>query len=403
MKVIAYLINQYPMTSLTFIRREIAAVEAQGVPVRRYAVRAWDIQLVDPEDLEEAGKTRRLLDGGLAALFLGLIGEAISRPRRFVAALLEALRLGKRAGAHVRHLVYLAEAARLRRWTLDDRVEHLHVHFGTNSASVALLCRVLGGPPYSFVVHGPEEFDQPVALALDRKIRYSAFTVAISQYGRSQLWRWADPEDWPRVKVVHCGLGSDYLDQQPAPPTHSHRFINIGRLSEQKGQLLLVDAAARLRDEGRSFEVAIIGGGPLLKALERKIELLSLRDQVQLLGWRNGQQVRDQLISARALVLPSFAEGLPVVIMESLALGRPVVSTYVAGIPELVRPGESGWLVPAGSVDDLANAMRAALDATPEEIARMGLAGRERVLREHDARLEARRLLALINQTEAPE
>jgi glycosyltransferase involved in cell wall biosynthesis len=179
--------------------------------------------------------------------------------------------------------------------------------------------------------------------------------------------------------------------------------LNIGRLSEQKGQLLLVEAAARLRDLGRSFEVAIIGGGPLEEAVTERIRQLRLEAVVKLLGWKSGAEVREELIASRALVLPSFAEGLPVVIMEALALGRAVISTYVAGIPELVRPGESGWLVPAGSVEELSQAMGEALDASHEELARMGCLGRERVVAEHDVRVEAKRLLDRINQVGAPE
>jgi len=397
LKNIAYLINQYPMASQTFIRREIAAMEADGSPVRRYAIRGWDTPLVDDADRFEAEKTRRILDGGSGPLLAAFLKAALRSPRRFGRALAAALRLGRKSERGlIIHLVYLAEACVLCDWTQRDRIDHLHVHFGTNSTAVAMLCRLLGGPPYSFTVHGPEEFDRPLALSLPEKIRHAAFVVCICSFGRSQLWRWADFADWPKVHVVHCGLDQSYLATAPSPPPSAARLINIGRLSEQKGQLVLVEAAARLRSQGREFEIVIIGGGPFKQAIEERIRKLNLGAHVKLAGWLSGPQVQEQLLNSRGLVLPSFAEGLPVVIMESLAVGRPVISTYVAGIPELVQPGETGWLVPAGDVDQLAAAMAAMLDAPIEELERMGRNGVQRVARDHNVAIEAGKLRELI-------
>ena len=397
--MLAYLVNSYPAASQTFIRREIAAIEAEGVPVRRYAVRAWDGPLVDPDDRLEAGKTRKILDAGLPRLILALIAAALTRPGQFAKALGMAWRLGRvNDRGRLVHLIYLAEAALLREWLTKDGVEHLHVHFGTNSATVALLARLLGGPSYSVTVHGPEEFDQPLALALREKIRHSAFVVAIGSFGRSQLWRWADPQDWAKVKVVHCGVDPAYLDSPPTPPSAAPRLINIGRLVEQKGQRILVEAAALVRDRGVDGEVVIIGGGEFREALEARIAELKLGDRVKLVGWKSGEEVRRALLDSRGLVLPSFAEGLPVVIMEALALRRPVISTYIASIPELVVDGENGRLVPAGDVEALADAMAWIFQSPPEPLAKMGEAGAKAVAERHDARIEARKLLALIRQ-----
>jgi colanic acid/amylovoran biosynthesis glycosyltransferase len=400
LKRIGYFINQYPMASQTFIRREIAAIEAMGTPIKRYAVRGWDTPLVDPDDQSEAAKTRRILDVGIPRLLRALLATVVSRPRKFARALAESWRLGRQSDRGVViHFAYLAEACVLRTWTQSDSIDHLHVHFGSNSATVALLCRLLGGPPYSFTVHGPEEFDRPVALGLRTKIRHAAFVVCISTYGRSQLWRWAEFRDWSKVHVVHCGLDGDFFETPRSAPSQAPRLINIGRLSEQKGQLTLVEAAARLRAQGRAFEIILIGGGVLREPIEERIRQLDLCQYVKLAGWRTGSEVKQQLLDSRGLVLPSFAEGLPVVIMESLALGRPVISTYIAGIPELVSPGENGWLVPAGDVEELAAAMTKMLDAPIDELERMGRAGAKRVARDHDVRIEARKLLELIERS----
>jgi len=398
-KTIGYLINQYPMASLTFIRREIAAVEALGATVHRYAVRAWDGPLVDPEDQADVARTQRILEVGLAGLLVATLHAALTRPRLLLGALASARQLGKIAGRdRLKHLIYLAEACVLLRWTRRDRVDHLHAHFGTNSATVALLCRRLGGPPYSFTVHGPEEFDRPVELALGEKIHQAAFAVAIGSFGRSQLWRWTRYEDWSKVQIIHCGLDPRYLEAELTPPAADRRLVNIGRLEEQKGQLILVEAAATLRRRGHhDFEVVIVGGGRFRDVLEAAIERHNLTNHVKLAGWMTGDQIRAELLGARGFVLPSFGEGLPVVIMEALALSRPVVATYVASIPELVRPGETGWLVPAGDPEALADAMLALLDSPTERLAEMGAAGARSVRAAHDVRVEARKLFDLIN------
>jgi colanic acid/amylovoran biosynthesis glycosyltransferase len=395
--MLGYLINQYPMPSQTFIRREIAAIEAEGRPVRRYAVRAWDTELVDDDDRAESAKTRRILDVGLPRLMLSLVASALTRPSRFARAFASAWKLGgvSHRGRLV-HLIYLAEACRLRDWLEADGITHLHAHFGTNSTAVALLCRLIGGPPYSFTAHGPEEFDHPIAYSLGEKVRHSAFVVAISSFGRSQLCRWAEFGDWKKIQVVRCGLDASYLNAPASPPSTAPRMINIGRLAEQKGQLILVEASAILRDRGRDFEVIIIGGGPLREVLEARIAELGLGDRVKLVGWKTGEEVKQELLASRGLVLPSFGEGLPVVIMESLALRRPVISTYIAGVPELIRNEETGWLVPAGDVEKLADAMTRLLDAPLEQLVQMGEAGAKAVALEHDVRVEAHKLLGLI-------
>ncbi|QDV33343.1 Alpha-D-kanosaminyltransferase [Tautonia plasticadhaerens] len=393
MPSLAYLVNSYPMPSLTFIRREIAALEDLGWTVARYAVRDSGLPRVDPDDQLEYERTRRLLDAGPIGLLGATLAEAVRHPGRFLRSLQAAWRIGKASGRGIGvHLAYLAEASLLKRWADRDGVAHVHVHFGTNPATVALLSRLLGGPSYSLTVHGPEEFDSPRALALGEKVRHASFVAAISSFGRSQLWRWSDPDDWDKVRVVRCGLDAKFLRQEATDPPDLPRLLNIGRLDPQKGQLVLVEAAAELARRGREFELAVIGDGAMRAALEELIERRGLRGKVTLLGWRSGPEVREALGSSRALVLSSFAEGLPVVIMEALALHRPVISTAIAGIPELVRPGESGWLVPAGAVGELADAMEEALDASTDRLRRMGAAGAARVAADHDVSTEAARL-----------
>jgi colanic acid/amylovoran biosynthesis glycosyltransferase len=390
---VAYLVNQYPKASHSFIRREVEALERLGIAVDRYALRGWDAHVPDPADRAERERTRYLLDRGVLGLIGPLVAETLTAPARTLAALRLAWR--QRVGSDRRwpyHLVSLAEAARLVRWLRASKARHLHAHFGTNSAEVAMLAAALGGPPFSFTVHGPEEFDKPHALHLAEKMRRAAFTVAISSYGRSQLLRWLPQAEWHRVCIVRCGVDAGFARASTTPVPAAPRLVCVGRLCEQKAQTLLVDVAGRLRDEGLAFELVLAGDGELRAEVEAMIRERRLGDRVRITGWLSGDEVRGEIDAARALVLPSFAEGLPVVLMEALALGRPVVSTFVAGIPELVVPGENGWLVPAGDADALASALRELLGTPAATLSAMGDAGRRRTLERHDVDREARRL-----------
>ena len=394
---LAYLTTAYPEVSHTFIRREIHELERRGHTVLRLSVRRPTSRLVDPRDLEEEPRTQYLLARpfALAAATLG----AIARPQRFARAFATTLRMSQRSDRGLlRHLAYLAEACLVRDLLLRERCQHLHVHFGTNAAAVALLAHELGGPAFSMTVHGPDEFDAPVALSLGDKVRAAAFSVAISHFGAAQLRRWSRPADWPRIAIVHCTVGYEFKDPAEPVAESSNTFTCVGRLSAQKGQLLLLDAFAQLIAGGADARLVLAGDGELRSVIEGRIAEHGLGDRVSITGWISGEQVRALLQASRALVLPSFAEGLPVVIMESFALGRPVISSYVAGIPELVEPGRSGWLVPAGAVAPLVAALREALATPATRLSEMGAVGRARVLADHTATAQVDMLEARLQE-----
>jgi glycosyltransferase involved in cell wall biosynthesis len=394
---IAYFVNRYPAVSHTFIRREIHALEGRGFDVLRVALHGHHEPLVDELDIREQQRTRHVLAQPVTAIAGHVFRRFTADPGAFVAAFWLALKTGWRAARPLQfHLGYFVEACTLVDWLDEFAAHHVHAHFGTNSTEIVMLAHRLGGPPYSFTVHGPEEFDMPLALKLREKAHQAAFVVAITSYARAQLFRWIERSDWSKVKVVHCGLQADSFaeadDDFPAAP----RFVCIGRLNEQKGQLLLIEAARILKEQGRDFEIVLIGDGELQPQLDSFISQYNLEGTVILTGSLSGERVREEILRSRALVLPSFAEGLPIVIMEAMAAGRPVLTTYVAGIPELVRPGENGWLIPAGSVDALVDVMNEVLDCSPDELARMGARGRDRVKARHSAETEAGKLAALI-------
>jgi glycosyltransferase involved in cell wall biosynthesis len=393
---VAYLVNQYPKVSHSFIRREILALERQGIDVLRFASRGWDAELVDADDLRERTQTRYLLEGGLRKLLGPVLRMLLASPLRFACAFALACRMGRRADRPLFvHMAYLAQACRLVEWLRECGATHVHAHFATNPTEVAMLVRALGGPPYSFTVHGPEEFDRPLTLGLREKLRRAAVVVAVSSFARSQLYRWVEPVHWPKIRVVHCGLEDAFPADAATPLPLRPRLVCVARLAEQKGQLLLLEAAHRLVERGTDFELVLAGDGELRETIEARIATLGLGNNVYITGWISSERVRAELLAARALVLASFAEGLPGVVMEAMALRRPVITTYVAGIPELVRPGDNGWLVPAGDVDALADAMAACLASPAESLARMGDSARRRVLERHDIDTEAAKLAAL--------
>jgi colanic acid/amylovoran biosynthesis glycosyltransferase len=391
---IAYLINQYPKVSHSFIRREIRALERAGVEVTRVSVRGWNEVAADAADEVEKNKTRYLLQGGLLPLLWATVWCAVSAPWRFVTALSNALIFARGSLRPLPlHLVYLAEACLLKRWLAAARCDHVHAHFGTNATEVVYLCERLGGPGFSFTVHGPEEFDMPAALHLARKVQRARFVVAISSFGRSQLMRWISADDWAKVRVVHCGLDGDFLAQSLTPPPRTVQLVCVGRLCEQKGQLLLLRAVHRLREQGQRVQLVLAGDGEMRPQVEALIAELGLGDQVRITGWIGGDVVRKEILDARALVLPSFAEGLPVVLMEAMALGRPVISTYIAGIPELVHDGVNGWLIPAGDIQALADAMREVLQHDDADLARIGARAHDRAVDRHSIETEAAKLV----------
>ncbi len=396
---LAYLINQYPGISHTFIRREIEAMERRGVPVSRFAVRSSAHGLIAAEDISEAARTRRIVGAPLAALAGAIAASAFLRPLSAAAALADALRFGLGSDAGLfRHLVYFAEAMALSDWLRRENIGHIHAHFGTNSATVATLAARINGAGFSMTVHGPEEFDRAPKIALAEKIRRAAFVAAVSSYGRSQLRRLVEQEHWAKIVIVPCGVDASFYAGEPTPAASADRFVAVARLSEQKGIPTLIESCTLLKRQGRRFTLTIIGDGELRGPIERQIAQSGLGAEVTLAGWKTPDEVRRAIEDAGVFVLPSYAEGLPVSIMEAMALSRPVISTFVAGIPELVIEGENGWLVPASDAEALAAAMAEAIETPLGRLTEMGRNGRLRALARHDADAAAAVLAAAFDR-----
>lgn len=397
MKTIAYLNSFYARASDSFIRAEVIQLRGFGHTVYTFSIRKPPAsELVSAEIVDEHARTDYILNHGIPALILSALLEFLRAPLATLGTLATAVRCSNPGlKGRLWPVAYFFEACYLSRQLIKKRVEHLHDHNGQGCAFVAMLASELSGVPYSLTIHGPGEFDQPMVLSLSDKIHKSRFAVAISEYGRSQLFRWSVVEDWRKIHVVHCGVNLESWVARPIENTR--RLVCVGRLAREKGHVILVEAMACLKDLP-FFEVVIVGDGPLRSEIEARAKALGVQDRVKITGWMSAEKVREEILASCAMVLPSFAEGLPVVLMEALALERPVITTMIAGIPELVEHGISGWLIPSGSIEDLVDAMRELLAMPADRLSAMGRAGAASVRERHDQTTEARKLQALIEQ-----
>lgn len=393
---LAYLLNIYPLISTTFIRREIEAIEALGQPVHRFALRHWSGDLVDPDDIAELTRTHYILTGSKVALIRDTVLTILRHPLRFLTLLPFWWRVWRNAKRKfIQHVAYLIEALAFYRRASALGIDHVHTHFSTNATTVAMFARRMGGPTYSFTVHGPDELvpGEPAALSIREKAHDAAFIVAITGYCRDRVAQEA-PASADKIRIIPCGIDIDAFPFDPAPP-ESARIICIGRLCANKGQVHIPPAVAAVAEEFPDLVVELIGGGEDESRIRDAIERFGVERQVVLHGWGSNAYVRARLEAGRAMLLPSYAEGLPIGIMEALAIGRPVLTTRIAGIPELVD-GACGWIYEPGDELAIADALRGIMRATPEARAAMGAEGRRRVELQHDRRKAAEALLAAL-------
>ncbi|MEL6518681.1 MAG: glycosyltransferase [Pseudomonadota bacterium] len=393
---LAYLTGEYPAVSHTFILREILALRAQGLDVLTCSVRRTGPEHHrGPDEKEAAASTFYLLSAAknpLTLLRATLAG--LADPARFFRALGLAWSLrapGLKAAIY--QLIYFAEALILARHLTAEGVTHLHNHFAGPSATVSMLTSALTGIPYSFTLHGPADLAEPARWKLGEKIARAHFVACISHYARSQAMLHSDPSHWNRLKIVHCGVTPALYDRDRQTGAGTH-LVFVGRLAPVKGLRVLLEAMGALSDP--SIRLTIVGDGSERATLEAMAAPLG--DRVRFTGYLSQEEVAQILATANAFVLPSFAEGVPVVLMEAMAAGLPVMATRITGVPELVEDGVSGHLVTPGDPTALAQAITA-LAARPDGGQAMGQAGRAKVRAEFDIAGEAARLAALFRGT----
>lgn len=389
---LAYLTGEYPRATDTFIQREVAALRGLGFDIVTASIRRTGPEhIVGPEQAAEQARTFHVLAATARPLTLARAKlRALRHPGRFLRALRLAWTTAPRGlRGRVYNLIYFAEALVLARWMQDNGVSHLHNHIAKAAGTVAMLASVLTGIPFSFTLHGPDELLEPAHWRLDDKIAHAAFVACISDFARAQAMLQADRAHWDRLHVVHCGVDPARYDRPRQG--RGARLLFVGRLAAVKGIAVLFQAFAAARAQRPDLTLTLIGDGPERPALESEARALGIADALTFAGYQSQEAVAEALTRAEALVLPSFAEGVPVVLMEAMAARLPVVATRVAGVPELVEDGVSGLLVPPGDPVPLTAAILSALQAGPA----MGEAGRAHVRAEFDSTTEAARLAIL--------
>ncbi|WP_425084702.1 glycosyltransferase family 4 protein [Ruegeria profundi] len=400
---IAYLTGEYPRATDTFIQREIFALRDQGIEVETCSIRKTGVEHhVGLEQQAEFEKTFYVIAAAKSPL--RLIGchlkALVKAPGRYFASLGLALRT-RPAGLKglLYQLFYFAEAAVLADHLARRNVRHLHNHIATATCTVAMLTSRVSGIPFSFTIHGPDVFFEPKHWRIDAKIEEAKFIACISDFCRSQCMVFSDPQHWDKLKIVHCGITPEkYLSQGTSERSRPH-LLFIGRLAGVKGVPVLLEALSRLAPDVPDLRVTLIGDGPERGDLEARTHALGLSSVVKFAGYLSQSKVADMLSEADVLVLPSFAEGVPVTLMEAMASGLPVLATRVGGISELVEDGVSGYLVPPGNADALTARLRDLL-SDADLRARMGQEGRAKVTAEFNQKTEASRLAKLINTTD---
>jgi len=397
---LAYMATGYPYPSHTFIQNEVRALRSLGVDITTFAHRrATPGEILSAADREAFATTFPIRPLRAIPYLRAHLAGLITNPVGYVRAARAAVRLrGEGPRSLLWQLFYFGQAAVLWHRCRLAGLRHIHAHFANVSSDVALLAAELGGDgwSWSFTMHGPTEFYDVSWFRLGRKVECAAFVVCISDFARSQLMGLVGPEQWPKLRVIYCGVDTPALEPHEDGRDRAGgplRVVCVGRLVPAKGQMVLLEALAELAARGHEARLELIGDGPMREALERATRDLGVEEHVVLLGALGHPEVIERLRGADILCLPSFAEGVPIALMEAMALGLPVLTTRVMGIPELVEDGASGLLVAPGNRDELASALQRLIEDDGLRRA-LGRAARERVVAEFDLWQSARQLRA---------
>lgn len=382
----AYLVSQYPAVNHTYILREVRTLRELGFDVQVISIGSPDRppDRLTFDELQEAKATLYVKQTPLWRILQAHLAILFSSPWRYVRGLLYACSLGR---LHPRetmyHMFYFVEAVVVGYWMLRRSLRHVHIHF---SSTVGLIVARVFPITISLTIHGPDEFVDPTGFHLAEKVQAALFVCGISSFGMGQLMKVSDYRSWEKLYL--SPLGVDLSVFQPRPPRDLHssfQVMSVCRLAPVKGQVLLLIAMERLVKEGRRIRLRLVGDGPERRNLEGFVEAHGLSNHVVFEGFVNQDQLSDLYRECDVFVLPSFAEGVPVVLMESMAREIPCIATWVGGVPDLIRDGVDGLLVAPGDADSLAVAIRRLLD-DPELRRRLGTQARQRILQKYDLR-----------------
>lgn len=405
---VAYVLTHYPRVALSFISGEIDEIEALGAAIHPFAMNKPDAADLLSEDAKARSARTHYFKSGWLRLFGDFVASGLRHPVGMTKLLGRAITSARGdLPLTVRRISHLLQAASLARMCELRGIRHLHAHFGQAPATIAWFAAEImnvakpGSATWSFTIHGFQDFVDETIARLDLKAASASFVVCVSDFTRSQLCRLIHPSLWSRAKVIRCGIDLAHFDlRKPRRLDPTPRIISVGRLSSEKGQVVLLQACKLLAARGVKHRLTFIGSGPLEGLIREEILKNGMEDHVELAGEMPADAVRRELEDSDLFCLTSFAEGLPISIMEAMAVGVPVVATSIAGIPELAVNGETALAVPPGNVEALAGAIEKLLG--DEQLrTRMIAAARRQVEEQHDRHRNVPQLFGLfVNQRE---
>jgi len=388
---IAYHTGEYPRATDTFIQREIDGLRSEGAEVVTCSVRRTDSSHhVGVEQQSESQKTFYVQEAAKNPIRLLKAHAKMLRraPGKYLSAAKLAVRTSPPGLKNALYQVfYFLEAGVLADHLINQRVDHLHNHFANSSCTVAMLASRMTAIPYSVTMHGPAIFFEPRKWRVDEKVAHAPFVSCISHYCRSQAMIFADQSHWDRLHIVHCGVDPSRYSHEERGDENTH-LLFVGRLAAVKGLPIILEALARVKQDHPGVQLTLVGDGPDRAALEAKARSLGLSSHVTFVGYKSQDEVAEYLQHTDVFVLPSFAEGVPVVLMEALASGVPVITTRIAGVGELVEDEVSGYTVPPGDLESLTVRLCDLLES-PSLRKRMGEAGRKKVEEDFNIRRES--------------
>ncbi|MFQ6334976.1 glycosyltransferase family 4 protein [Methylophilus sp. 3sh_L] len=400
---IAYFTSSYPRATDTFIQREVIGLRASGVEVLTCALRQPEgANNVSPLILNERKQTTYFLPASPVKLIKLNFKYFVSATSSYFKTLHLAFKT-RRPGVKgsLYQLFYFQEALLLANYLQQNNVQHVHNHFGDSSGMVTMLASQLSGVGYSVTFHGPHIFFEPTLLALREKVKYAKFIVCISNYCKSQMMLFSNVEDWHKLKIVHCGVDVDKyffddkpVDSQAAGPV---KLLYVGRLAAEKGVPVLLKSLIDLKNEGYQFHLTLLGDGPERASLESEVDKHGLTEMVFFGGFASQETVRETLLASDVFILPSFAEGVPVSLMEAMACGIPVIGTNVGGVTELIEHGVSGMVVAPSDEQALKSAIFRYIKH-PELRETVRSAARETIESDFNFKIEVSKLEQLIRE-----
>lgn len=357
MKRILYLCSEYPALSHTFIDKEIDELEKNKFEVSTASInypKNYDKFSYDYQN--RTTKTYYIKKEKKSEILFLILKYKLSNLPKFLKVLNFAYKISVKSGVKnfKKFIGYFIEAILLHNYMKKMKIGHVHIHFANPASTVAMIAKEFGGIEYSISVHGPDEFYNIKENLIREKVEGAKFIRTISYFCNSQLMRESNPKYWNKFNIVRCGIDLNQFKSIEKIENDIFNIVCVGRLTPSKGQTILLEAVKKIKKQAKNFKLILVGGGEDFEIIKEKIEKENLNEYIELKGPVSHETVKEILKGADVFVLPSFAEGVPVALMEAMATGIPVISTKIAGIPELIEDYKDGFLVEASNEIQLA-------------------------------------------------